>query len=380
MPDNPEQPDVWITVESKPSSTDEEPYLRSDLSVQKSDYVITVPVTETLLNEYTGINVQRFLRTAVALAADNDGRILLLGVETVTDGTELEAVREYVRSEKSTDLDQNDTVEILKKRQTQLAKMAGVAQELEPAVSVSAVVRVVTDVTEGVLGVVDDGGETAVLLLRGTGLDESWLLSRSTVDTILEDADCDVFVENMGEQGGEHALYVPDVEEHTVASLAETQAESIESVLLPVGDGPHAALAAEAARGVALAADASVTVLHVVPPDAPQQAIDEGEELLKFAEYILGSDLNTETKLEEASDTAEEIIREAEGHDFVSIGAPEEKNLLEQLVFESVDRTLSEKSETTVLMSRDPDRVMRSLYYRWKRGIEAEESDGDSEN
>jgi len=380
MPENPEAADVRVAVERQSPDSEADSYLRSGPRIQPPDYTVVVPITGTLLDSNSGINVRRFLRTAVAVAADNDGRVVLLGVETVSDETELETLREHVRTELSPDADVEDAIEAVEERQTQLARIADVAQKLDPEVTVKAVVRAVTDITDGILDVVDGEHETAVLLLRGTGLDEGWLLNRSTIDAVLADAECDVFVENMGTGGGENALYVPNVEEHTVASLAESEAATIDSVLLPVGMGPHAALAAEAARAVARAADASVTVLHVVSPDAPAEAKAEGEDLLKFAEYVLGSEVSTDTELRDAPDTTDAIVREAEAHDFVSIGFPEEKSRPKRLVFESVQQTLSESSESTVLMARDADRTMRSLYYRWKRGIEALEDDSEAES
>jgi len=380
MSDDSEPPDVRITVPRDTSDSDDDSYLRSGPRIQTPDYLVVVPVTGTLLDTYTGINVHRFLRTAVALAADNDGRVLLVGMEAVQDESALEPVREYVQSEESAASDKPEVVEAIEDRQTQLAEMADVAQELDPSVSVTASVRAVSDITSGILSVVNGGNETAVLLLRGTGLDEGWLLNRSTVDTILAEAECDVFVENMGVKSGENTLYVPDIEGHTVASLAESEAETIDSILLPVGAGPHAALAAEAARAVARHANASVTVLHVISPDASAEATGEGEDLLKFADYVLGSDVTTETELKTASDTADVIVQQAKDHDFVSIGAPEQKSRLKKIVYESVQETVSELNEATVLMSRDSDRTARSLYYRWKRGIEAIEDDDNDKN
>jgi nucleotide-binding universal stress UspA family protein len=382
MSDDSEPPDVRITVPRDPSDSDDDSYLRSGPRIQTPDYLVVVPVTGTLLDSYPGINVRRVLRTAVALAADNDGRVLLIGIETVRDASALEPVREYVQSEEPAVSDKPDVVEAIEERQSQLADIADVAQELDPSVSVTASVRAVSDITSGVLGVVNGGNETAVLLLRGAGLDEGWLLNRSTIDTILADAECDVFVENMGTEGGENTLYVPDVEGHTVASLAESEAETIDSILLPVGAGPHAALAAEAARAVARHANASVTVLHVVSSDASAEATADGEDLLKFADYVLGSDVTTETKeteLKTVSDTADVIMQQAREYDFVSIGAPEQKSRLKKM-FQSVQETVSEINEVTVLMSRDSDRTARSLYYRWKRGIEAPEDDGNAKN
>lgn len=380
MSDNSASEDVRITVPKQSSRSDDESYLRSGPLIQTPDYTIIVPITETLLDTYTGINVRRFLQTAVALAAENDGRVLLLGVETVSDEAALETVRENVQTGQPSEGQPDAPMETIEERRRQLAEMVDVAQELTPSVPVSAAVRTVTDLTEGILDVLDGEADTAVLLSRGTGLDEGWLLKRSAIDTILADAECDVFVEKMGTQGGENALYVPSVDEHTVASLAESEAETIDSILVPVGAGPHSALAAEAARAIAHAADASVTVFHVITPDSATDARSDGEDLLKFAEYVLGPDVATATELEEAADTTDAIVEKARSHDLVSIGAPEEKSRLEQVIYGSVENTLSDLSRATVLMSRDSDQTMRSLYYRWKRGIEKGDNSGESEN
>ncbi|MDL0126221.1 universal stress protein [Halobacterium salinarum] len=95
-------------------------------------------------------------------------------------------------------------------------------------------------------------------------------------------------------------MYVPNIDEHTVDSLAESEAETIDSVLLLVGTGPHSELAAEAARAIAKAADAPVTVLHVVDPDAAGEKRADADDLLKFAEYVLGPDVTVNTELQEA--------------------------------------------------------------------------------
>ena len=374
-----EPPDVRITVDSKSDSSDSDPYLHEGPRIHTPAYTLVVPVTETLLDGNSGINVRRFLRTATALAADNDGRVLLFGIEAVGTGSALETVREHIRTAQPAD-DRDAVVETVETRRRQLAQIADVAQELDASVPVHAVVRATTDTTAAILDTADGSGGTAILLARGTGLDDSWLLSRSTVAVVLAEAECNVFVENIGSPGGDNALYVPDVSEHVVASLSESDAEPIESVLLAVNDGPHAALAAEAARALARAADASITVLHVVSPEDGPQATADGADLLKFTESIIGEGLPIETELREATDETEEILSEARAHDVVTIGAPEAQSRLEGLVFESVQQTLSARSEATILMARDADRTMRSLYYRWKSGIEAAGEESESTN
>ncbi|WP_235271262.1 universal stress protein [Halorubrum saccharovorum] len=336
-------------------------------------------MTDALLDSYTGINVRRFLQTAISLAADNGGRVLLLGVETVSNDETLDTIHEHVRSEQPSDDNGTTAVDSIEERRTQIAEMVELAQELDPDVSITATVRVVTDVTSGVLTVTERDSETAILLLRGVGLEDGWILNRSTIDAILADAECNVFVENVGTHGGEFPLYIPDIEDHTIAPLADSEPSPIDSILLPVGAGPHAALATEAARAVAHAADAPVTVLHVISSEASDDERADGEDILKFAEYVLGSEVSTTTELQAADTTAAAIAEAATEHDFVSIGAPEQKSLLEQLVFQSLQETLSEQIEATILMAHDTDATMRSLYYRWKQGTESIDDNEQSE-
>lgn len=91
-------------------------------------------------------------------------------------------------------------------------------------------------------------------------------------------------MEKIGKKSGPTTLYLPSLQEHISAPLSESETEQIESVLLPIGAGPHSALAAEAARAVARVAGASVTVIHAISPEATQKAISEAEDLLDFTE------------------------------------------------------------------------------------------------
>ena len=55
---------------------------------------------------------------------------------------------------------------------------------------------------------------------------------------------------------------------------------------------------------------------------------------------------------------------------FTSIGSPERKFELRDLVFKPVQETLLGEKDVTVLMGRDADGTMRSLYYRYTRAME----------
>ena len=370
MSDTNNEATVPITVPRQSSESDEDSFGYDGEVIHHPDYSVVVPVVSDLFNSNTGVNARRFLQTAIALADDNDGQVVLLGIAVVDDETALEQIREYAKSDDEGGGEEQLLPEVVTERQSQLAQVANVAEGINQDLPVRAVVRVVTDTTQGILDALGAGSETAVLLLRGTGFEERWLLGNSTVDTVVDEAECDVFVENVGVREGSHALYVPDVEDHTVAPLAESEAETIDSILLPVGTGPHSALAAEAARAVARAFDASVTVLHVIDPNASGKERSDAKGLLTFAEYILGPEMTSETELREASDPTDIIIEEAQNHDFTSIGSPERKFRLRDLVFKPVQETLVGERDITVLMGRDADRTTRSLYYRYTRAME----------
>jgi nucleotide-binding universal stress UspA family protein len=374
MSENNNEAAVSITVPQPSPESDGDLFGYDGEVIHHPDYSVVVPVVSDLFDNSAGINARRFLQTAIALADDNDGQVVLLGIATVDDAAALEQVREDSKSDNE-GRGEKLVPEVVTERQSQLAQMVNVAEEIDQDPPVRAVVRVVTDTTQGVLDALGDGSETAVLLLRRPGVDEGWLLGNETVDTIVAEAECDVFVENVGGRGGSHALYVPDVEGHTVASLAESEAGTFDSILLPVGTGPHSALAAEAARAVARKYNASVTILHAIDPDAPRKERSDAKDLLTFAEYVLGPKVASETELREALNPTDVIIEEAQNHDFTSIGFPEQKFKLRNLIFKPLQKTLLGKRNVTVLMGRDADRTTRSLYYRYKRAMENSDTD-----
>lgn len=368
-----DESDVRVVVARESDESDNDLHLRGRPTIDRPSYSVVVPVTATLLDPDTGTNLRVLLRTASALAADNDGRVRLVGLATVEHEAARETVREVARSDRT---GESETIQMVDERRSQLARLLDVASEMETQVPVTAEVRVVPDLTRGILGTVPNDGQTAVVLVRGGGFENGSLFSRGTMDAVLAEADCDVFVENLGTGEGSHGLYVPDVEEHTVATLDESDVQTIDSVLLPVDTGAHSALAAEAARAIARAVDAPVTVLHVLDPDATDEVRADAAELLEFATFVLGSDVEVETDLKEVADRTDAITREAQRHDFTVIGAPEEQSRLESLIFESLPEQLTERTDVTLLMARDSDETMRSLYYKWEQAIGGDDSDG----
>ena len=163
---------VPLVVPEPSSRSEADSYGYDGEVIHQPSYTVVVPVASDLFDGNTGINARRFLQTAIALADDNDGHVVLLGITEVADETTTEQVREYTRSDDENKKEQS-VPEIVTERQAQLAQIVDVVGDIDRDVSVRALVRVVTDTTQGILAALGSGSETAVLLLRGTGFEES---------------------------------------------------------------------------------------------------------------------------------------------------------------------------------------------------------------
>ena len=90
---------VPITVPELSAESEADSYGYNGEVIHQPDYTVVVPVASDLFDSDTGINARRFLQTAIALADDNDGHVVLLGIAEVADETTTERVREYTQSD-----------------------------------------------------------------------------------------------------------------------------------------------------------------------------------------------------------------------------------------------------------------------------------------
>lgn len=159
MSDDAEKSAVRITVPPRSAESETDSLLQRGPVVRTPAYTVVVSIAGDLLETEIGdlhetemgLNVRRVLQTAVALAADNDGRVLLLGVVSVANDAALETVREYVESGQSSDSDPSGVVEFVVERRTWLAQVTSITEDVTPDVPVRAVIRPVTDATQGAL-------------------------------------------------------------------------------------------------------------------------------------------------------------------------------------------------------------------------------------
>lgn len=161
-------------------------------------------------------------------------------------------------------------------------------------------------------------------------------LRRSTVDVIVDEADCDV----------------------VVASRAG-RLDAVASILLAVAGGPHSGLAIDVARAVAEAHDAWVDVFHV---DAGGDGPDPVE-IVEAADERLGGFEQFDTWVYEADEVADAIIEQSAYYDVTVLGTPQ-KGRLRQFVDGSTTGSVERRADVPVLTVRQHD-ARRSWTERW---------------
>jgi len=270
------------------------------------------------------------MNTALDVARDEDGEILVLSVVTVPQQTPLDQGLDFIQ-------------EYIDEQQATINGALAYAEGSE--VPVSGTIRVGHDVDRAILNTIEQEGSDAVLLgWRGRGYRRDIVLG-SNVDEVVKSAPADVLVEKLG---------------------GETEGR-VESVLVPTAGGPHAELAAEVAGAVARAQGATARVVHVIDPDATGEQRAAGREWLERAEAQIGPDVDVETELLEGTEVVDLLVDEADAHDLTVIGAARE-GLLQQVVFGAIPEEVGRQAESTVIMSKRHLNITSAFrqWFRWR--------------
>jgi nucleotide-binding universal stress UspA family protein len=203
-----------------------------------------------------------------------------------------------------------------------------------PDVTLEREVVVARSPARGVLAAVADADPVALVVgWTGTRSRTDAVLG-TTVDSLVERAPCDLYVERVGRE-----------------------ADGVGSVLLPVAGGPHVDVAATAATVIAARNDAEVLVLSVASRSA------DADEAARFAaagrEAVLavpGPDVSVDARVREADDVTDALVAEAAAHDVVVMGATRQGSFRRRLVG-SVPRRVVGRSDCTVILARDGETV-----------------------
>ena len=269
--------------------------------IHEHDYQLVVPIANPE-------NVEQLMRTAVDIAADRGGEILVMSVVTIPEQTPLEEGRKFVDDEREI-----------------VDRAMAVADAEDPDVSVSGTIRISHEASNAILNTVRQHDSDAVLIgWRGRAHNRRDVVLGGTVDEVVREADCDVLVEKIGE---------------TV---------EVESILLPTAGGPHAELAAEIARAIASSEGASLRIVHVVSPDADEKVRRDAENTIaELAETV--SDVPTEQRVLEGDDVVETIVDASTDYTLTILGATRESRI-ERVVFGAIPEKVGSSAPNTVIM------------------------------
>lgn len=272
-----------------------------------NDYRLVVAVSNPA-------SVDSLTRMGCALARANDGSL------TITSVVELPA-QIPVRADHD---DLGSQQEAIIERALSIADSAGVPAEGKAPPSHRPV--------QSIVSLVEDTDAAGLLVGSDERIPfEESLFGRTGLERLIEQAPCDVYVEQIGPSPA-----VPG-----------------DSVLVPVADGAHAEGVIDMAADIGRASDMRVHLVTVVSPDVDVHTIEQTEQRLRTY-------LNAEIKAtgevavipgESVVDTLVELTGE---HDMTVLGATEESTFT-QLLSGTVPAGLAKRSQNTLLLvSKSP--------------------------
>ncbi len=146
-----------------------------------------------------------------------------------------------------------------------------------------------------------------------------------------------------------------------VLVLKDRGLEKVRRILVPIGGGPHARLGLMIAKELAGEWGATITAYNVqvgrgVADDSPRfdrESVRLFHGVAKdfVSETITAADINAEVKVDINTDVARSIVREAEEHDLIVMGASNEWTLRRWL-FGSLPDQVANQATVSVLMVR----------------------------
>jgi len=294
----------------------EAPAVMAEQAPESREYQILVPVA----NPET---VDQLMRTAIDLARENDGEIVVMSVVTVPQQTPLSEGRQFVDEEREV-----------------LDRAIEIGEDAD--VPVSGTVRIGHDVSQAILNTITHRHVDAVLLgWRGRSRRQDFVFG-SNVDEVITKARCDVLVERIGSDAGD-----------------------VEDILLPTAGGPHAELAARVASAIARANDATVHVVNVVSPGSSESEREAAREKLSQTAAVFENSDQVERSVIDGEQVVDTLVELSDDYDLALIGATRE-GLFQQLLFGALPEQFGQRARCTVIMTKQNVGI-RSYLSRWFR-------------
>jgi nucleotide-binding universal stress UspA family protein len=212
------------------------------------------------------------------------------------------------------------------------------AAETPPGVEIDRDVYVARSAAKGILTAVSETDPAALVVGWHRDARRRDAVLGTTVDSLVDRAPCDLYVERIGHEAG-----------------------AVDTVLLPVAGGPHVGAAARVATAIAARNDATVVIVSVAAggisteqatgyADAGRTAVDEAG----------GPDVPVRTEVVDAGDVTEALVAAATDHDVVVMGATRQGAIRRRLVG-SVPRRVVDQTDATLILARDASDVSGAL-------------------
>lgn len=291
-------------------------------SGHKRDYQLVVPIANP-------DHVEQMMSTALDIARDRNGEVLVMSVVDLPKQTPLEEGYQYVDEQREvlrramTLTDGGPKTETV----TDDALVDGTkANTTAGDVPISGTVRIGHHVDDTILNTVEQYEADAVLMGWSGKSSRREVILGSIVDTVVEDAECDVLVER----------------------IRSDELDPIDSIQLPAAGGPHSELASEVAQAIARPNNAHIDVIRVVEPDMTNQDREDARERVESTTATI-TDVPADHRIVEGADTVDTLVEQSEGYDLTIIGATR-TGPLQQLIFGTIPEQIGQKAESTVIM------------------------------
>ncbi|MBS1263376.1 MAG: putative Kdp system regulatory protein KdpQ [Methanonatronarchaeales archaeon] len=292
---------------------EEMPRVVTEHPVEKKRYRILVPVANRE-------NLEALMDTALDVARDRDGEVMVLNVVTVPQQTPITEGRRFT----------GEGRKILDEA-SRLGDAAGVP--------VGGVIRIGHDPARAILNTTKQYDSDVVLMGWRERSYRTEFVFGSNVDDVVRKARCDVLVQKIEEL------------------------DEVESILVPTAGGPHAELAGKVVGAIARGHGADVEVVSVIEPGASEGRRESAIERVESAAEHVSTGVNVKEGLVEGRDVVETLVSLSDKNDVTVVGATRE-GLFQQFLFGSVPEEVGRRSSNTVIMARRSLGV-RSWTKRW---------------
>jgi nucleotide-binding universal stress UspA family protein len=292
-------------------------------AVPEASYRIAVAV------EKSG-SVEQLLRTALDIAHDNEGEVLVVSVVTKPRESPFTVFTdETIKREFSGD------------RRDILDRALSMADGTD--VPVRGRLLVSHDVSQGIEKAVRTFDCDAVLLGWNDQHRAETVFGRN-VDRVVTRAPSDVLVEKIG-----------------------PVADGVDTVLLPATEGPNTEFATTVARAIALSNDAQVDVLHFVASDVTEVERTIGEQLVEDVADLLDpvTDADIRKLVRETDDVPAAIIEATETRDVTVLGATQ-RGWVQRLVAGPTPEKVARDAKSTVIVAKHGGKLSSRISY-WVR-------------